>query len=304
MPWRASAGPSWSASSPVHPSGLPTSPLDGAARRTRTGPHARRGQARRRLPVRAASSGRRDRRATRRARHPVPCREAAGRRRCRGPGPARGSDRALRSRRRRRLSPARAGGGVGDPPPIRRAPATDGRRALARLDAAPGVVGPGGPGRRPVVEQATHFYDLARHLLGEAEVLGAISTRDPSASPPSIDVVDATAALLRFDRGAIGSFANTRRLASSRIEIEFVSDDLLTTLRPAAGTGAGRLACDVRRRPGGEHVPAGRDPYEVAGRGVPRRRRGLRPVASPPSYGRAPDRPADAGRRRATGAPG
>ena len=120
-------------------------------------------------------------------------------------------------------------------------PAADGRRPLARLDAAPGVVGSVDQGGGQVVEQATHFYDLARHLLGEAEVLGAVSTRDPAASPPSIDVVDATAALLRFDRGAIGSFANTRRLASSRIEIEFVSDDLLTTAPARAGT-AGRAA--------------------------------------------------------------
>jgi predicted dehydrogenase len=114
-----------------------------------------------------------------------------------------------------------------------------------------------------VVEQATHFYDLARHLLGEAEVLGAASTRDPAASPPSIDVVDATAALLRFDRGAIGSFANTRRLTSSRIEIEFVSDDLLTTLRPEPERGQGGWQATFDDGRAVEHVPAGRDPYEV-----------------------------------------
>jgi myo-inositol 2-dehydrogenase / D-chiro-inositol 1-dehydrogenase len=114
-----------------------------------------------------------------------------------------------------------------------------------------------------VVEQATHLYDLARHLLGEAQVLGAVSTHDPAASPATVDVADATAALLRFDGGAIGSFANTRRLASSDIEIEFVSDDLLTSLR-----------LDLDRGPGGwlarsddgatvEDVAPGRDPYEV-----------------------------------------
>ncbi len=114
-----------------------------------------------------------------------------------------------------------------------------------------------------VVEQATHFYDLARHLLGEAQVLGAVSTRDPDASPPPIDVVDATAALLRFEGGAIGSFANTRRLASSEIEIEFVSDDLLTTLRPEPDRGQGGWQATFDDGGAVEHVPAGRDPYEV-----------------------------------------
>jgi myo-inositol 2-dehydrogenase/D-chiro-inositol 1-dehydrogenase len=114
-----------------------------------------------------------------------------------------------------------------------------------------------------VVEQATHFYDLARHLLGEAQVLGAVSTRDPAASPPAIDVVDATASLLRFDGGAIGSFANTRRLASNDIEIEFVSDDLLTTLRPEPERGQGGWHATFDDGAAVEHVPAGRDPYDV-----------------------------------------
>jgi myo-inositol 2-dehydrogenase / D-chiro-inositol 1-dehydrogenase len=114
-----------------------------------------------------------------------------------------------------------------------------------------------------VVEQATHFYDLARHLVGEAQVLGAVSTRDPAASPPAIDVVDATASLLRFDGGAIGSFANTWRLASSDIEIEFVSDDLLITLRPEPERGQGGWHATFDDGGAVEHVPAGRDPYDV-----------------------------------------
>jgi myo-inositol 2-dehydrogenase / D-chiro-inositol 1-dehydrogenase len=114
-----------------------------------------------------------------------------------------------------------------------------------------------------VVEQATHLYDLSRHLLGEAVVLGAVSTRDAAASPPAIDVVDATAALLRFDGGAIGSFANTRRLASNDIEIEFVSDDLLTTLRPQPDRGHGGWQATFDDGAIVATVPAGRDPYEV-----------------------------------------
>ena len=74
-----------------------------------------------------------------------------------------------------------------------------------------------------VVEQATHFYDLARLLVGEATVVGAASTREEPVVPAGVDVVDATAAVLRFESGAIGSFANTRRLASAVIEVELAS---------------------------------------------------------------------------------
>jgi len=90
-----------------------------------------------------------------------------------------------------------------------------------------GVVDEGGG---QVVEQATHLYDLARHLLGEAEVIGAASNRDATVSPPQVDVVDATASVLRFDRGAIGSFANTRRIPSAVVAVELASDGLLTRL--------------------------------------------------------------------------
>ncbi len=114
-----------------------------------------------------------------------------------------------------------------------------------------------------VVEQATHLYDLARHLVGEATVIGAVSTHDPAASPPAVDVVDATAALLRFEHGAIGSFANTRRLASAVIEIEFVSDDLLTTIGRAPDTGPSGWAIRFDDGAAVEVVSPGGDPYEV-----------------------------------------
>lgn len=59
-----------------------------------------------------------------------------------------------------------------------------------------------------VVEQATHLYDLARLLVGEAEVVGAVSTRSDPVVPPDADVVDATAAVVRFATGAVGTFVN------------------------------------------------------------------------------------------------
>lgn len=112
-----------------------------------------------------------------------------------------------------------------------------------------------------VVEQATHLYDLARSLVGEATVVGAASTRDEPVVPEGADVVDATSAVLRFESGAVGSFANTRRLASHMVDISFASDGLLTTIRrtsPAPG------AWEVSVHDGRQQVTMrpGRDPYE------------------------------------------
>ncbi|MGY1608857.1 MULTISPECIES: Gfo/Idh/MocA family protein [unclassified Geodermatophilus] len=53
-----------------------------------------------------------------------------------------------------------------------------------------------------VVEQATHVLDLARVLAGEVTEVEAVTA--PS-SDPSRDVDDATAALLRFASGAVGT---------------------------------------------------------------------------------------------------
>jgi predicted dehydrogenase len=116
------------------------------------------------------------------------------------------------------------------------------------LDSTPGPAwwGRTSEGGGQVVEQATHLYDLARTLVGEATVVGAASTRDLSTATPDVDVADSTAAVLRFGTGAVGSFANTRKISTAVIEIEIVSDGLLTRLskRPDRGQG------DVRRRDG------------------------------------------------------
>jgi myo-inositol 2-dehydrogenase/D-chiro-inositol 1-dehydrogenase len=117
----------------------------------------------------------------------------------------------------------------------------------------------GGGGQ--VVEQATHFYDLARWLVGEATVVGATSVREEPVVPPGADVVDATAALLQFETGAVGTFANTRRLASGVIEFELVSSDLITTVR-RVGAGPGSLEVSFVDGQTSRTVAPGRDPYE------------------------------------------
>lgn len=118
-----------------------------------------------------------------------------------------------------------------------------------------------------VVEQATHLLDLARHLVGEAEVIGATSTRDPAASPPEVEVADATAATLRFESGAIGEFTTTRRIVAPIIELSIASDGLMTTLaleRTDGPTGDPRgWLLRFEGEDGRVERRATRDPYEV-----------------------------------------
>ena len=49
-----------------------------------------------------------------------------------------------------------------------------------------------------VVEQATHLLDLARVLVGEGEVIGALGRQWPRADAPDSDVPDVSAAFLRL----------------------------------------------------------------------------------------------------------
>jgi len=113
-----------------------------------------------------------------------------------------------------------------------------------------------------VIEQATHFYDLARYLVGEATVVGAVSTQEQPVVPAGVDLVDATAAVLRFETGAIGSFANTRRIAADRVEFELACADLLITIRklPQAQT-TWQVTIDDGQSV--RTIEPGRDPYEV-----------------------------------------
>jgi myo-inositol 2-dehydrogenase/D-chiro-inositol 1-dehydrogenase len=128
---------------------------------------------------------------------------------------------------------------------------------------APAWWGRAGEGGGQVVEQATHLYDLARLLLGEAVVVGAVSIRDPLPTPSGIDVADSTAAVLRFDRGAIGSFANTRRISTAVIQMEFISDGLLTTLAKAPDRGHGDWRATFDDGTVIRALHAARDPFEI-----------------------------------------
>ena len=82
-----------------------------------------------------------------------------------------------------------------------------------------------------IVEQATHIFDLARHLAGEMEATAATGRRVPRSAYPSSDILDVTETAVRFASGAIGSFSTTSLLAAAhRVELETISDGMALTL--------------------------------------------------------------------------
>ena len=59
-----------------------------------------------------------------------------------------------------------------------------------------------------LVEQTTHLFDLARVLVGEVDSVQALEAKTPRASFPQADVPTASAVLLRFRSGAIGTMTS------------------------------------------------------------------------------------------------
>jgi predicted dehydrogenase len=101
-----------------------------------------------------------------------------------------------------------------------------------------------------IVEQATHVLDLARHLLGEAEVLAASAPLTARAAYPDSDVAPASAALLRFERGPIGSFTATCALGgAAEIELTLYAEGLHVVIdQGSVRYDDGRVRSEVRAR--------------------------------------------------------
>ncbi|MFD1149072.1 Gfo/Idh/MocA family protein [Saccharothrix hoggarensis] len=108
-----------------------------------------------------------------------------------------------------------------------------------------------------VVEQATHLYDLARFLLGEADVLHAVARHVPLAPYPDLDVAAVSAATLAFDSGPLAVFTATCVLhATVDAGIEFHCEGRKLTLTNKV----------LRREDadGSHEAPVGRDPLVIA----------------------------------------
>ncbi|WP_433790358.1 Gfo/Idh/MocA family protein [Actinoplanes sp. CA-252034] len=88
----------------------------------------------------------------------------------------------------------------------------------------------GGRSGGPVVEQAAHVLDLARHLAGEVDEVAAYGNGTPPAVEGA-DVDGATTAILRFASGAVGTLAATCVLGwKHRAGLEVYADGLALSL--------------------------------------------------------------------------
>lgn len=86
-----------------------------------------------------------------------------------------------------------------------------------------------------VVEQTTHIFDLARHLLGEVRQVYAIACRSGLARHPESDIDGAAAATLQFESGAIGVIASTCVVHyPCRIGLWLYAEELVVECREAS----------------------------------------------------------------------
>lgn len=97
-----------------------------------------------------------------------------------------------------------------------------------------------------MVEQATHLFDLARHLVGEARVVSASDGR--FGRPEAPDVAGVSAATLRFDGGALGVFAASNVLeVNAFVHLRLVCDGVAVTItREGVAIDDGRERREVR----------------------------------------------------------
>jgi predicted dehydrogenase len=106
-----------------------------------------------------------------------------------------------------------------------------------------------------IIEQTTHIVDLARHLVGEADVAGTLMRRVPrrQRAIPDADVADASLVSVVFASGAIGVFASTHLPRwPHRIGLHLVSDGMVLELSEfelIVDVGRGRPATPPRRDP-------------------------------------------------------
>ena len=85
-----------------------------------------------------------------------------------------------------------------------------------------------------IVEQATHLVDLMRHLVGEPVWVAAhaAADADPVRDPDLVDT--ATAAMLRFDTGSVGTLSSTCLLRRKQAAfLALIGDGVFVEVREA-----------------------------------------------------------------------
>ncbi len=79
-----------------------------------------------------------------------------------------------------------------------------------------------------VIEQTTHIFDLARHLVGEVATVAGAERPAPDGQG---DVPAAASALLGFASGAVGSISSARVLGwRHRVALHLVAEDLVVEI--------------------------------------------------------------------------
>ena len=86
-----------------------------------------------------------------------------------------------------------------------------------------------------LVEQTTHLVDLARLLVGEIATVQALELTTPRQAWPEADVPTASAVLLRFASGAVGTVASSCVLDRRHdVGVQLVTEGCLVALRERA----------------------------------------------------------------------
>jgi myo-inositol 2-dehydrogenase / D-chiro-inositol 1-dehydrogenase len=110
-----------------------------------------------------------------------------------------------------------------------------------------------------IVEQATHLVDLARLLVGEAEVASALSARQPRAAYPDATVENVSLALLRFAGGVPGVLSTTPLLEGRQaIHLQLVCEGRVLTITDSL--------LRVETGQSTEETPVTVDPFDVEDR--------------------------------------
>lgn len=110
-----------------------------------------------------------------------------------------------------------------------------------------------------MVEQATHLLDIARFLIGEAQVIAATADRHNRPQYPEMDVADVSSALLRYASGATGIFTATCLLEhKAEVHVKMICEGLHITI-----TQSSVLYDDGQER---REVRTGNDPVQSENR--------------------------------------